>query len=307
MAEAVESVLKQTYANVQIILIDNGSTDNSRQIISHFIEANAGIEFLPLPQNIGLCAAFNLALARATGKYIIDLAADDVMPAHKLEIQVAEFEQISEEYAVVFTNAKYINEAGQPTGFHYAVNSQEKSIRKIPDGWVFDEVLKGYFICTPTMMMRRSVLTEIGGYDASLAYEDFDFWVRTSRFYKYHYLDQVLMQKRIVSGSMGSLFYKIDNDLLRSSWVVCVKAKDLANTPRERELLAGRIHAFIKKCVAVGNRKQAVKFVELLQKVQKPGWKTNFLVWASGLPLPINKLYHFYAWLRLFLNPKSNI
>ena len=306
VVEAIRSVLDQTHHNIQLILIDNGSTDDSWQVINNFLEANKNFTFLNLPQNIGLCRAFNLGLAQATGKYVIDLAADDVMYIQKIEKQVIEFEILSDEYAVVFSNAQYIDEQGQPTEYHYAVDAQNRVVEKVPDGWVFEEVLKRYFICTPTMMMRRDVLERIGGYDESLAYEDFDFWVRTTREYKYRYLDAVLTQKRVVRGSMSTQFYQANNDLLRSSWVVCVKANDLANTPRERELLAGRIHAFIRKCVAVGNRKQAVKFVELLQKIQKPGWKTNFLVWASGLPLPINKFYRSYAWLRLFLNPKSN-
>ncbi len=295
---AIESVWGQTYQSIQLIVIDNGSTDGTKETIERILKKHPEVAFLPLAQNVGLCKAFNVGLAQATGKYVIDLAADDVMPPRKIQAQVAAFEQLSASYAVVFTNAQYIDEHDQHAGYHYKTDPQNRAVGAVPQGFVFEQILKHYFICTPTMMIRRDVLTQIGGYDESLGYEDFDFWVRTTPHYKYHYLDDVLMQKRIVSGSLSGQFYRPENDLLRSSLVVCGKAYNLTNTPHQRNLLAGRIGEFIKKCAVVGNHQQAVAFAALLGEMQEIGWKTKLLVWASGLKLPINRFYLFYDQLR---------
>jgi glycosyltransferase involved in cell wall biosynthesis len=76
--ECLQSVVNQTYTNIQLIVIDNASTDGSSWVVKEFMRDYPDIIFMPNISNIGLCAAFNKGLEKATGKYIIDLAADDV-------------------------------------------------------------------------------------------------------------------------------------------------------------------------------------------------------------------------------------
>jgi glycosyltransferase involved in cell wall biosynthesis len=293
--ESLNGVFSQTYPHVQLVVIDNASTDNSRAVIQRVLSNKKDVIFLKNNQNIGLCKAFNQGLEQATGKYVIDLAADDVMPPQRIEKQVSIFETLSKEYAVVFSNAAYIDSNGQHLGYHYAIDSQQHAKNKVPSGDVYKEVLRRYFICTPTIMMRKSVLMKLGGFDENLSYEDFDFFVRSAHGYKYQYLDEILMQKRVVEDSMGTRFYKVGNSLLRSSWEVCNKAYDLSRSQEEYNLLAQRIRAFIRKCFVAQDAEQAKAFHKLLNYIEEPGWKTDALVWLCQLKLPVNGVYQQYA------------
>src|SRR6185436_18882244 len=86
--EAIESVLNQSYANIQLIVVDDASTDKSAEVIKQLINKHSSIEFLPLQTNLGNCKAFNQGLARAKGEYVIDLAADDVLLPTRIETGV---------------------------------------------------------------------------------------------------------------------------------------------------------------------------------------------------------------------------
>jgi glycosyltransferase involved in cell wall biosynthesis len=291
--ECLQSVVNQTYTNIQLIVIDNASTDGSSWVVKEFMRDYPDIIFMPNISNIGLCAAFNKGLEKATGKYIIDLAADDVMVVDRVQKQVQEFEKLPADYAVVFSNASYVDEKGKQIGFHYSLNKQRRAA--VPTGNVYKEILRRYFICTPTIMMRKSVLFKLGGYDESLSYEDFDFFIRSAHSYKYHYLDEVLMRKRVVRASLGKQFYSVGNTMLDSSWKVCNKAYDLNHSQEEFDLLALRIREFIKKCFVAQDADSALKFRKLLNYIEEPGWKTDALVWLCRLRLPVNGLYQLYA------------
>src|SRR5262245_56075887 len=77
--EAIDSVLTQTYPNIQLIVVDDASTDNSADIIREIASVNPSLQIILLNENLGNCAAFNRALPSVKGEYVIDFAADDVM------------------------------------------------------------------------------------------------------------------------------------------------------------------------------------------------------------------------------------
>src|SRR5258708_38496375 len=80
VGEALRSVFQQTYSNIQIIIVDDFSTDGSTSIIKKVIsDYTHKIQFLGLTQNLGNCKAFNQGLALATGDFVIDFSTDDVM------------------------------------------------------------------------------------------------------------------------------------------------------------------------------------------------------------------------------------
>src|SRR5688500_9747171 len=77
--EAILSVLSQTYFEIQFVVVDDASTDNSVSVIKECVALYPQINFIPLSKNSGNCKAFNLALLEAEGEFVIDLAADDVL------------------------------------------------------------------------------------------------------------------------------------------------------------------------------------------------------------------------------------
>ena len=144
--EALESVIRQTYSNVQIIVVDDFSSDESRIIIERFTQQNSNIIYLPLPKNVGNCAAFNRGLELAKGEFVIDFSTDDVLLPDRIEKQVSHFLKLDSSFGVVFTDAEYIDSSGRKLRTHFDHLFKKRLIQKIPEGWIFRDVLKTYFI-----------------------------------------------------------------------------------------------------------------------------------------------------------------
>ena len=292
--QALQSVIDQDYPTIEFIIIDNGSIDKSAKRIAQFIEPYPAIRFIQNQTNLGLNRAFNQGLSLAKGDYVIDLSADDVLLPGRIAKQVALFGQLTDSCAVVFSNAAYIDASGKQMRYHYPVDAKGHARCPVPSGDVFREVLASYFICTPTMMMRREVLMELGGYDETLVYEDFDFWVRSARLHPYAYVDDVLTLKRVLPHSLSTQVIRPDGTLLASTLTVCRKAFGLCATPDEYQALAGRIRTFLRKAFYAEQFELAQQFGDLLRQIEPPDLLSRVVLVLSRLRLPVNGLYRTY-------------
>jgi glycosyltransferase involved in cell wall biosynthesis len=297
--KALNSVVNQSYEFVELIVIDNASTDTTKEIIKEFGRKYPFIKSILNSTNRGLCKAFNQGLAVATGEYVIDLSGDDVLLPDRIEKQVAFFKELPDDFGVIFSNAQYVSAKGRLMNYHYEVDKQGKAKSKVPSGDVYRCILEYYFICTPTMMMRRFILNRLGGYDESLTYEDFDFWLRSSILCKYSYQDEVLTHKRVVNNSLSSLVFKPGSGMLESTYAVCNKAYDLNRNQEDFEVLAKRIRTFIRKCLYAQEFELGIRFRKLLNYIEDPGLTTDFIVLLCRMRLPVNRLYRFYLTKRL--------
>ena len=233
--EAILSVINQTYSNIQLIVVDDFSDDNAVTVIKSIAHKYPQIQTLFLSYNHGNCKAFNLALQHVKGKYIIDFATDDLMLPQRIDEQVAFFESQDDTVGVVFSNAEFIDESGIVVGLHAAPN------KFVPQGDVFSEVLRHYFICPPTIMVKKQVFDALAGYDEALAYEDFDFWVRASRLFHFSYQHDALTKRRIVKKSLANSF-SWSTKMNNSTRMVCEKAYLLCKTKTEFEALQVRVN-----------------------------------------------------------------
>jgi glycosyltransferase involved in cell wall biosynthesis len=247
--EALQSVLNQHYSNIELIVIDDASTDNSVHVIESFLINHQNIRFIKQDVNTGNCEAFNTALRHANGNYIIDLAADDILLPERISQGVETFAQQSSDYGINFTDAEYINKSGDVIKSHYLRDTVGLLMDKVPQGEVFKEVLQTHFICSPTTLIKKDVFDQLGGYDGTLAYEDFDLWVRASRSYKFCYTDQILVQKRILSNSLGQQQYRKGNNQMVSTYQVCLKAHQLCRNKEELRALRKRIQYELKHAI----------------------------------------------------------
>lgn len=289
--EAIDSVYWQTYPFVQLIVVDDASSDNSADIIHECIRGRNNTHFLQLTSNHGNCKAFNLALPLVTGKYVIDLAADDVLLPDRIARQVNFFEWVGQEYGIVFTDADYIDASGNFLGNHAGRLIKNGLVKRMPQGDVFAEVLKRYFISSPTMMIRKEVLDELNGYDETLAYEDFDLWVRAARNHKFAYLPDVTTLVRKVSGSMSTKAYARNDRQLFSTYQVCLKAKAMLQSSGERQALISRVRYELRQAVLSDNNREADLFYALLRELGDDHGANKFFHSLNKLRLPM-------AWLR---------
>jgi len=245
--------------------------------------------------NLGNCRSFNQALSLASGTYIIDLAADDVLLDTRIEKQVSLFETLSASYGVIFSNAAYINEQSIVVSHHYQVDTKGKAKKNVPSGDIYRQILQQYFICTPTMLIRKSLLDELGGYDEALSYEDFDFWVRSSRKYKYAYQDEILTFKRKVKGSLSTQFYQLrQNKLLDSTLIVCRKAALLNQKEEEKQALANNIRYHLRQSYYTKNYPLVSGYAALLKEVGHTDFITQVILWLSSHKIGIWGLYKLY-------------
>lgn len=234
--EAIRSVMEQTYTRIEVIVVDDASTDNSVAVIRELQEQFPSLEILLLDKNVGNCAAFNRGLALATGTYVIDLATDDVLLPHRIENGVAMLEKLGNNYSTQFSDALYINEKSETLYRH----SDRYPHDTIPAGDIYTDVIRRYFICTPTLMMRRNLLMALGGFDEELAYEDFDYLIRASRVSRFCYAPEVLVKRRLVSNSLSSKQGRLFSQHERSTYEVCLKIFTLNRNQAEQRALAYR-------------------------------------------------------------------
>jgi glycosyltransferase involved in cell wall biosynthesis len=294
LRQALDSVLHQTYQNLEIIVVDDVSRDNSREIILEYARKYPQIRYLFNEKNLGNCAAFNRGYEMSKGAYLIDFATDDVLLLTRIEEQVTVFEKLGPEYGVLFTDAELIDDNGKHLGYFYDRNADGTLKEPVPQGEVFAEVVGRHFISTPTMLMRRQVFDDLKGYDATLAYEDFDFWVRSARMYKYYYLDKPLTQRRIHAAQLSQQQYKPNDRQIFSTITVCRKAQKLLRTETEKAALLIRVrHEFIQ-AVFTDNLPAAKGFYELLQELTPPGLKDKLLFFMAKMPLPLTPVRNVY-------------
>ncbi|WP_456460850.1 glycosyltransferase [Reichenbachiella sp.] len=291
--EALDSVVNQTYSMIELIVVDDGSNDDSKAVIKEWREDHEEVPFVNLKDNVGNTTAFNQGLKLASGKYVIDLAADDVLLKNRVERQVEFFESLHSAVGVIYSDALYIDENGKVLHQHFA------SPRFKPyEGEIYEKLIDTYFIPPPTMMVKKEVFDELKGYDGSLAYEDFDFWVRSSRNWRYGYQRESLIHIRKWSNSHSTGWYKKNDKQLHSTFKVCEKIRRLNQTNGECEALIRRIRFELRQSFFSGNHAEFKLFYELLEDLSKVPTKYVLMNQLNRLHLDLSWMRNLYHKLR---------
>lgn len=179
---ALESVLAQTYPAHEIIVVDDGSTDNTKHVLSRFVleHPEVCVRCLYQPWQ-GVSASRNAGIAAAAGNWIAFLDSDDCWCAQKLEWQVNALRRLGPAYGLCFTDAIHVNNPeGKRSAFQAAGVSYRREMGILPHA---SKVIAGglHGIHIPTAIIRKDVACQIGGFDPKLQiYEDNDFIFRAS-------------------------------------------------------------------------------------------------------------------------------
>ena len=268
VAEAIRSVWSQSYENTELIIVDDGSTDGSKEEIIQTI-GEKNIQFINIPSSIGNCAAFNRGLEKSKGSFIIDLAADDLLLPARIEVGINDFANASSTAGVHFSDAFLIEENGNLLGTHYRRNPDGQIQIDVPSGNIYRELIQKYFISPPTMMTKREVFDNLNGYDESLNFEDFDFWIRSSRNFKYLFNKAPLVKKRDVKNSLGKRQSKFRNEYLKTTFKVCEKIYDLNISAEEDQALINRCNIEMRQCIKTFNFELIRLYQKLKRKTQR--------------------------------------
>ncbi|MGD8762769.1 MAG: glycosyltransferase [Desulfobacteraceae bacterium] len=196
LRQAIESILCQTWSDFEYLIINDGSTDNSRDIVLSFDDPR--IRLVDNPSNIGLTKSLNRGLQLAQAEYIARQDADDISYPERLERQV----QFLDEYpdvALLGTRARAIDEKGK---------SQKENLLRTPIGllairWYL--MFQNAFIHSAVIFRRSIIWEKLGGYDESFVRaQDYELWSRIARLYDVANLADVLLDHRFEYGSIVS-------------------------------------------------------------------------------------------------------
>lgn len=200
--ECLDAVRAQTYSNLEWIIFDDSSTDNSVAVIREWLRRNqVAANFIAHTKNVGVCKSLNEVIALARGKYVSMIAADDVWMPDKITMQVTLMEQLPESVGVAYSDAYRIDERGLPVAGMFIESHQKRGTP--PSGAIGGELWSDNFIPAMTTLIRKKCFDEVGAYDEQLGYEDWDMWIRISARFEFAFCSQPTARYRLVATSLS--------------------------------------------------------------------------------------------------------
>lgn len=193
LKDTIDTVLRQSFTDYEIIVVDDGSTDATASVARSFGER---VRYFH-QQNRGASAARNEGIRRATGKYIAFLDSDDLWTPEKLAAQVGILEK-NPEIGLVYSDWSLTQDTGP---------ARASFLETVPgvSGRVFDELIQRGFVLTSTVLVRRGCLDDVGLFDETLpVVEDYDLWLRIAYRWKIVLIKDRLVTKRNWEGNLSS-------------------------------------------------------------------------------------------------------
>lgn len=191
IAETLDSVLGQTFGDLEVIVVDDGSTDRTPEIVT---SCGAPVR-LVTQANSGVCAARNRGIREAAGQYLCLMDHDDYWFPDKLALQVQEMERQPEVGLVYSTFAFWYPDTNGrfPVPASYRSGPEPSGLDEEFSGWIYHLLLLDCWVLTSSALIRAKVFEKCGIFDESLPYsEDWDLWLRMSREYPFAKLKKTL-------------------------------------------------------------------------------------------------------------------
>ena len=182
LSESIDSVLNQEYRQIELIVVDDGSTDETPELMAKYPD----LIYLRLEENSGVSHARNLGIERAQGELICFLDSDDLWEKNKLTVQV-DWMQAHPDCKICYSDEIWIRNGVR-------VNQMKKH-RKY-SGDIYRQCLALCIVSPSSVMLRSSLLQEVGGFDETFPVcEDYDLWLRIAHRYPFQFIDEKLIVK----------------------------------------------------------------------------------------------------------------
>jgi len=188
VGEAILSILDQTFRDFEFIIIDDGSTDGTGEIISHYAATDSRIVFMQNPVNIGLPKSINNSIKQVKGKYICRMDADDVSYPDRLEKQLTFME----------SNPDIVLSGGTMEVCNQDMKFICRRIYNLTDAEIRRKLFRYSPFCHPATIFRTEVARMVGGYDETIfPAEDYDLYLRLGRAGEFANLPDAILKMRV--------------------------------------------------------------------------------------------------------------
>lgn len=215
LEETLESIRTQSFQDFELLISDDASSDDSAKLIQQWNDKHCRAERLFLhDRNIGLCPTLNELLDHARGEYLQFIACDDHLLPNALAERVDVLERADSDVALVYSDALMMDDEGRETPGTFLTRFLKG--RPAPEGDLYSRLLMGNFLPGSTVLSRTERVRQVGGFDASLKFEDWDLWQKLSRSWSFVYTPGPTARYRIHEGNLhktmsrqASQFYRI--------------------------------------------------------------------------------------------------
>ena len=246
IADAINSVLAQTYKNIEIIVVDDGSTDETRELI---VSNYPMVKYI-YQENQGVSAARNTGIQNASGDFIAFLDSDDIWLPQKLEIQMEVFRK---DPAVIMVAGRRVKiKLNDPLPIA-PISNKTNTVS-------FSQLLMGKHIPTPSVVIRRQILKRIGGVKTNLSTgEDWDLWLRLTGSGKIVEVDCPVVVVREVSHSLSKNRFEIykNNIHIFDSWNPLKNQESPVNPLLFRMIVRRHFYSAVVKLIKNGQDRDA--------------------------------------------------
>lgn len=195
---AIESALNQTYELFELIIVNDGSTDNSSDVINNYL-IDKRIKYFH-QNNRGVAAARNTALRQAKGQFIAFLDQDDIWLSDKLNLQVCYLME-NPHIHLVYSRQEFIDATGKRIHYNWPTGA---------NGYCFSQIFQRNHITILTVLLRKSTIEEIGYFNEYLSgTDDYEMWLRITLKHPIHFMNETLALYRIHSTNVSKNLFKM--------------------------------------------------------------------------------------------------
>ena len=288
-----ESIVNQTYENIQLILIDDCSTDHSTKVVEKWMgrleDRFNSFRYIPRTENMGLIYNCNQLISLAEGKYICLFASDDAMAAKNIEEKV-KFLETNIDFGMVYSDGYFVKESD-----HLMSQNFEGDFKKFSQSKNFYEgnilihlIEEGNFIQAPSVLVRKEVLHEFGGYSEEYMFEDYYMWLKIAMKYEVGYITEPLVYYRQTSNSLSrkpESYTKMIGDHERLLLRLDGKYKS--------HIKVGLDNLYKRACKYYFKKNMKEHYNSIYMKLNDHDWKCivmKFILQLGISPIPIIKL-----------------
>ena len=234
--ETLESIKAQTYPNVELVIVDDCSTDNSATLIAEWlVDYSKPFKFIKHPKNLGVCATCNDVIKNASGKFVSLIATDDIMMPDKIKIQASLLEQADSNIGAVYSDAYLMNDDSSLRQGLFI--ERYRKFDNIPSGHIYNDLLATNFLPAMSLMVKMECYKEVGLFDEELVFEDYDMWLRISKKYEILYSTYISAKYRLRNNSLMTVIRNWDTSTIK---ILAKHVKDSPSLlPRLEELGVG--------------------------------------------------------------------